>query len=306
MGEGSGLLDQSTRDLSSVTQALGKAGAGYGVARVPAALDMVAGTLSKMTESSRQVVIMTDLQRVSFPPEEGAILKQSLDRLRGMEFAPTITLWDVGTEAKDNVAIESLDFSKLMVGVGQKIQIRANLRNFGETAHPDLRVTMKIDGKEKTGNAKDLGAQQISLGGKSQTQVLFTHVFDKPGSHVVEIQTDGDSVQADNSYLASIPVRDKLTVLLVDGAPGVAIDDLKGEHRGVGGGGLGECGKTVRCATESVGAVCEARRWVAGLCWRPGGRGLVEWAIWEIGAIANGSDGWGSQRGRKDGQCGEF
>ncbi|MCX6978473.1 MAG: BatA domain-containing protein, partial [Verrucomicrobia bacterium] len=39
MGEGSGLLDQSTRDLSSVTQALGKAGAGYGIARVPAALD---------------------------------------------------------------------------------------------------------------------------------------------------------------------------------------------------------------------------------------------------------------------------
>lgn len=229
MGEGSGLLDQSTRDLSSVTQALGKAGAGYGIARVPAALDLVAGTLSKMTESSRQVVIMTDLQRVSFPPEEGAILKQSLDRLRGMEFAPTITLWDVGTEVKDNVAIESLDFSKLMVGVGQKIQIRANLRNFGETAHPDLRVTMKIDGKEKTGNAKDLGSQQISLNGKSQTQVLFTHVFDKPGSHVVEIQTDGDSIQADNSYLASIPVRDKLTVLLVDGAPGVAIDDLKGE-----------------------------------------------------------------------------
>ena len=38
MGEGAGLLDEPTRDISRVTQALDKVGSGYGVARVPAAL----------------------------------------------------------------------------------------------------------------------------------------------------------------------------------------------------------------------------------------------------------------------------
>ncbi len=51
---------------------------------------------------------------------------------------------------KDNVAVESLDFSRLMVGVGQKIQIRANMRNFGDGPYPDLRVYFKVDGKEKS------------------------------------------------------------------------------------------------------------------------------------------------------------
>ena len=221
MGEGTGLLDQSTRDLSSVTQALRKVGAGYGVARVPAALDFVAGTLDKMTEPSRQVVVLSDFQKVSFPPDD-KVFGQAIERLKKLRVPPTVTLWDVGAEVKDNVAVDSLDFNKLMVGVGQKVQIHANIHNYGDTARPDVKVTMKVDGRDKS-------TSQVSLGGKAQSQVLFTHVFDKPGSHVVEIQTESDAVKADNSFLASIPVRDKLGVLLVDGAPGATPDDLKGE-----------------------------------------------------------------------------
>lgn len=225
MGEGRGLLDQSTRDLSSVTKAMAKAGSGYGVARVPAALDFVASTLDKMTGNARQVVLMTDFQKVSFPESDEKLINQSLERLKQLRVPPAVTLWDVGVEVKENVAVESLDFTKLMVGVGQKVQIRANIRNFGDTARPDLRVTLKVDGKEKPGTA----GSQLSLAARSQGQVLFTHVFDKPGSHFIEIETEADSVKPDNRYLASIPVRDKLSVLLVDGAPGATADDLKSE-----------------------------------------------------------------------------
>ena len=222
MGAGTGLLDGPTRDLSRVTQALDKVGSGYGVARVPAALDLVAGPLAGMTEATRQLVVMSDFQRVSFPPSEAKLLGRALDRLKQLPVPPTVTLWDVGAEARENVAVESLDFTKLMVGVGQKIQIRANLRNFGDNARPELRVTLKVDGRDKS-------TSQVALGARAQGQVLFTQVFDQPGSHVVEIETEADVVKADNSFLASIPVRDKLGVLLVDGAPGATPDDLKGE-----------------------------------------------------------------------------
>ncbi len=220
MGEDTGLLDEPTRDLTRVTQALSKAGCGYGMARVPRALEQVAGTLAKMTEATRQVVMLTDFQRVSFPRTEDEALGQALKRLRKLPAPPTITLWDVGVEAKENVAVESVEFSKLMVGIGQKVQLRANLHNFGDSARPDLRVTMKVDGREQ-------GTSQVSLRAKSQGQVLFSHVFDRAGSHVVEISTEADAVNADNSYLASIPVREQLEVLLVDGSPGATPDDLK-------------------------------------------------------------------------------
>jgi hypothetical protein len=221
MGEGGApLLDEPTYDLARLTQALKGQEASYGTATLPAGLDFAANVFGQMHESSRNLVVMTDFQRVSFEATEDAEVGQMIDRLRKLPLPPEITFFHVGSEAKDNVAIESLDYSKLMVGIGQKIQIRANLRNFGDAPYPDLRVYFKADGKEKS-------MAQVRLGAREKGQVLFTHVFDTAGSHVVEVVADADSLKADNSYLASIPVRDKIPVLLVNGDP--SAEPLKGE-----------------------------------------------------------------------------
>ena len=102
------------------------------------------------------------------------------------------------------------------------MQIRANIRNYGDAHHADLRVTLKVDGKDKA-------ASQVALGPHAKAQVLFTHAFDAAGSHVVEVSTEPDVLAADNTFLASIPVRDRIPVLLVDGAPGPTPDDIASE-----------------------------------------------------------------------------
>jgi hypothetical protein len=221
MGEGGApLLDEPTYDLARLTQSLKQIEASYGTATVPAALDFATNVFGQMHESSRNLVVMTDFQRISFEATEDAEVGQMLDRLRKLPLSPEITFFDVGSEAKDNVAIESLDYSRLMVGIGQKIQVRANLRNFGDAPYQDLRVYFKADGKERS-------MAQIRLGPHEKGQVLFSHAFDTPGSHVVEVVADADPLKADNSYLASIPVRDKIPVLLVNGDP--SAEPLKGE-----------------------------------------------------------------------------
>jgi len=221
MGEGGApLLEEPTYDLARLTSALKGLEATYGAATVPAGLDFAANVFGQMHESTRNLVVMTDFQRISFEATEDAEVGQMLDRLRKLPIPPEITFFDVGSEVKDNVVIESLDFSRLMVGVGQKIQIRANLRNFGDAPYPDLRVYFKADGKERS-------MAQIRLGAHEKGQVLFTHVFETAGSHVVEVVADADPLKADNSFLASIPVRDKIPVLLVNGDP--SPEPLKGE-----------------------------------------------------------------------------
>lgn len=221
MGEGGApLLDEPTYDIARLNQALGKLNAGYGAATVPAALDYAANLFGRMRESNRQLILFTDFQRLSFEATEDKLLGQMIDRLKSLPMPPHITFWDIGAEARDNVAIESLDFSRLMVGVGQRLQIRANLRNFGDNKYPDLRIYFKVDGQEKA-------ASQINLGAREEGQVLFTHIFDQPGSHVIELYADADPLKADNIYLASIPVRDRLPLLLVNGAP--SGEALKGE-----------------------------------------------------------------------------
>ena len=221
MGEGgAALLDEPTYDLARLTQALKQTDAGFGAATIPAALDFAAGVFGQMHEARRNLIVLTDFQRISFEATEDAQVSQMLDRLKKLPVPPEITFFDVGSEVKDNVAIESLDFSRLMVGVGQKIQIRANLRNFGDAPYQDLRVYFKADGKERS-------MSQIRLGPHEKGQVLFSHIFDTAGSHVVEVVADADALTADNSFLASIPVRDKVPVLLVNGDP--SIEPLKGE-----------------------------------------------------------------------------
>ncbi len=221
MGEGgAALLDTPTYDTARAAQALGQLSAGFGTADVPAALDFAANVFGQMHESSRNLVVITDFQRVSFQAAEDARFGQSLDRLKKLPLPPGITFFDVGAEVRDNVAVESLEFSRLMVGVGQKVQLRANLRNFGDTAWPDLRVYFKVDGKDKA-------ASQLALGARERGQVLFSHTFDTAGSHVVEVVADADPLKADNGMLASIPVRDRLPVLLVNGDPHP--EPLKGE-----------------------------------------------------------------------------
>lgn len=221
MGEGgSALLDTPTYDPARLTQALTALEASYGSATVPAALDFARGVLGKMHESSRSLVVMTDFQRVSFQPGEDAQITQMLDRLRQMPQPPNIVFYDVGQDVTDNVAVESLDFSKLLVGAGQKLQIRANIRNFGDGNYPDLRVFFRVDGKEKT-------VSQVKLGPRQTAQVLFTHQFTEAGSHVLEVSQEADALKADNTLFASVPVRDRLPVVLVNGDPQPG--PLKGE-----------------------------------------------------------------------------
>lgn len=221
MGEGgSTLVDAPTLDTARVAKALGAVTAGYGAATVPAALDFAGGVLGQMQESSRNVVLITDFQRISFSAQEDGSLGESIKRLKALPIPPAITMFDVGQEVRDNVAVESLEFPRLMVGVGQKVQIRGNLRNYGDANYPDLRVYFTVDGKERS-------ESQVALGPRQSSQVLFTHSFDTAGSHVVEVSADADALKADNTSMASIPVRDRMPVLLVNGDPGNG--PLKGE-----------------------------------------------------------------------------
>jgi hypothetical protein len=217
---GTPLFDSPTFDTVRAAKTVSELNAGFGAATIPDALNAAAGAFGQMHEVSRNLVFVTDFQRVSFPPQGDAALSEAVERLRALPIVPSITFFDAGTEVRDNVAVDSLEFSRLMIGVGQNIQIRANLRNYGGADYPDLRVYLRADGREKT-------VSQIALGPNEAGQVLFTHAFDTPGSHTIEVYADADPLKADNSYLASIPVRDQVPVLLVNGDPNR--EPLKGE-----------------------------------------------------------------------------
>ena len=61
-----------------------------------------------------------------------------------------------------------------------------------------------------------------------QAAVSFSHRFDSPGDHVVEAAAwDADLLDIDNHRWLSVPVKDHLRVLCVDGKPASAADDRR-------------------------------------------------------------------------------
>jgi hypothetical protein len=214
------LIETPVFDLDRLQKELAKQDAGYGAATVPEAVETAANNISKMAHSDRQIVILSDFQRVSFAEKDGPARTRVAELLQKMPLPPRLVFMPMGTEVRDNVAVESLDFSRLVFGVGQPMQVRANLRNFGERDYPEMRVYFRVDGKERS-------AAQITLAANESRQVMFSHSFETAGSHVLEVFTDADSLKADNSLQAAVPVWDRVPVLLVNGDPHP--EPLKGE-----------------------------------------------------------------------------
>ncbi len=167
----------------------------------------------RMAHPGREIVLVSDFQKSDWSDAAAVPRRSAMEKLLEMPVRPNVTLYQVAEGSRENACIQSIDVSALILGTGQPVTIRANLRNYGETAYPDLMVYLKVDGVEKR-------SSQRTLGPKQDAQVHFTVAFDTPGDHSVEIRMDADALNADNSYVASFPVWESVPVLLVNGEPG--------------------------------------------------------------------------------------
>jgi len=217
----SGLLDEPTFDLERLKAELMAARAGFGSAAVPEALRFAGILLGKMHLPNRDVVLLSDFQRVSWENSEALARAKAIEELLRSPLPPALTFYHAGREIRENVCVESLETSRMILGVGQKLQVRATLVNHGETDATDLRVAFRVDGVERQVSSLPF------LGAGQKGQVLFTHSFDTAGSHVIEVRAEADPLQADNACLMSLPVWNRVPVLLVTGDPNP--EPLRGE-----------------------------------------------------------------------------
>ncbi len=206
------LLPAPSSDLDQLQKLLKGVDAGYGAANVPESLETAAALLEKMNNPYRELIVVSDFQRVSWSENDSPARARIAKLLHAQKPEPRLTFIHAGAEGTDNVAVESLDYSRLVFGVGQTMQLHATVRNYGERTYPELRVEFRVDGTNRT-------VSQINLGVREQQKVLFTHVFESPGSHVLEVRVDADALQADNYLQASVPVWDRVPVLILNGDP---------------------------------------------------------------------------------------
>jgi hypothetical protein len=207
------LFDQPVFDPETVIRRLKSLQGGFGASDMRGSLNEAMATLSSMSHARRELIVISDFQPADWSSDESDPGDAIRQQMSAMEIRPELTLLPVGRPVQENIAVESLEFPQRALGVGQQFFVRANVRNFGLSPVENARVVLKLDGAEST-------VSQIALTAGGTTQTLFPCRFEKPGSHVIEVEvvTD-DPLKDDNRFAAAVTLWDNINVLLVDGDP---------------------------------------------------------------------------------------
>jgi hypothetical protein len=178
-------------------------------------LDTVPKRLSELAENmvahQKEIYIVTDVQMRDWNPRS--------DLLRN-------TLMDLGENASifvvpvlgsaENLAVTSLNFVSGSLRKGTAARYQATVRNCGLTPVSDVEVQCRVDGVQ-------IESKRIPLilPGSSETVSLFVP-FHNAGPTRITAEIRGDSLQTDNVRRVVAVVRDRVSVLCVDGSSGDA------------------------------------------------------------------------------------
>jgi hypothetical protein len=224
-GETAGLIDARgtvdakipslTRDRNLIRESLDTLPKPSGSSRLNDGILRGLQMVNAGTNVSRHVVVVTDGQ---FHPWRDADehLWLQLKELREQATVPA-DVWVVSTQTQqarqNNDAVDRLQLSRELTVVNFPIRIRTRLKNSGAKAASNRKVYLEVDGQR-------LADKTISVRVEpdGQATIEFEHRFRTPGSHVVAVSIDEDSLPGDDRSEAAIDITDALPILLVDGS----------------------------------------------------------------------------------------
>jgi hypothetical protein len=160
----------------------------------------------------KELIFISDFQRTTWGGDADAHLNFGLVRGRISE-RDRVELIDVGSPRSQNVAVTSFHMTDAVALIDRALPLHASIRNFGETNLAAQRIELLIDGYPTAVKLTDLSAG-------SETTVDFQHSFRAAGEHTAEIRLPSDELTIDDQRWVSIPVVDRMKVLIVNGRPG--------------------------------------------------------------------------------------
>ncbi|REJ90601.1 MAG: VWA domain-containing protein [Planctomycetota bacterium] len=210
------VIDSPTSDFATVREKLDELPDPSGSSDLAAASTEAVKILSRTTNLTRHVIVLTDGQSLPWQPgNEAAWIR--LDDLRTEpSVKPQIWVVDVAgrdTRNLDNFSVDRIELSREMTVPDFPIRIRTSVHQSGGVA-TRRRVSLEVNGQRL-----DEKTLQINVPANGSTPVEFEHRFPTVGSYVVSVVLDPDNLPGDNRADAAVVVQDGVPVLLVDGDP---------------------------------------------------------------------------------------
>lgn len=172
----------------------------------------------RKTSDRHEVFFFTDLQQTTWRFNADAAAgdkSRSADRIASLAKQASVAVIDLGRPQFANLAVTSLTVSDAFVTTGREVAFDVTLRQFGEEPRPQCAVELLVDGVP-------VSEQTVDIPKVAEATVRFTHRFQSPGEHAVEVRAADDRLKIDNSRWLVVPVREEVRVLCIAGRPGAA------------------------------------------------------------------------------------
>ncbi len=208
-------IETPTGDFDYARTTLDELAAPAGSSNLAAGLRQAIQILGRSSNVSREVIVLTDRQKLPWRPDDVYQWTRIEDSSKQMSVPPRLWVVDVMGEVRDriNVAVGLPELSRELTVPEFPIRVRATI---SQTNEEQKRVTayFEVDGQRLAEKS-----QSLELPANGESSVEFEHRFHETGSHLVSIVVDADNLPGDDRADAVVEVADGIPVLVVDGDP---------------------------------------------------------------------------------------
>jgi hypothetical protein len=210
-GENRVVLRNMAYDRDRFDEALSNLKAGPGTLDLGNAPKRIAELVADMEAPQKEVYLITDGQASDWKQPSA----QLRDALADMGAQAEVFVLPVTGEVA-NLAVTDLELVSGVLRKGTTARYRATVRNCGEAPVSNIAVQCRVDGVEI-----DRKVIPLIKAGASETVSLFVP-FHNAGATRITAEVTGDTLAADNVRRTVAVVRDRVSVLCVDGSSGDA------------------------------------------------------------------------------------
>jgi hypothetical protein len=212
------LIRTPTADRKEIASALdpAKIRAMGGSLGVLEALNAAAASLLEGHNPMKRIVLITDGQDAGWDVQGEGRWKFIGDTFKSLPSPPQLVCRKLPMPATfRNAAVSDIAISRSIIGTDRPVKIDAKISNSGTLPLQPSGMEILVDGIMVT---RETLVKEIPPG--AAETIRFEYRFETPGRHVVTARIIGDDdLPTDNSNDRVVDVQDRLSVLLVDGAP---------------------------------------------------------------------------------------
>ena len=201
------------REIRAALERLQPIGGSMGVLE---ALNAAAAALAEGNNASKKIVLITDGQNVGWDVRSEARWRFLAEGLKDLPSEPKIVCRRLALpKGLRNAAVADVGFSRKVVGTDRPVKIHVKVMNTGTGTMKPGEVELSVEGAK-------VATERIvtEIEPRATETVTFEHRFARPGPRLVSARILGrDDLAADDAASRVLNVIDKLSVLIVDGAP---------------------------------------------------------------------------------------